>query len=66
MPDLRREFQKNVRLATHTALGELFIPDAFGKCKGVFTKLSLFGQAMIPARRCRHRLKKLWDARLVS
>jgi hypothetical protein len=35
-----REFQKNIRLATHTALGELFIPDEFGKCKGVFTELS--------------------------
>jgi hypothetical protein len=38
MPDLRREFQKNDRLATHTALGELFIPEAFGKCKGVLRK----------------------------
>ncbi len=36
MPGLRREFQKNDRLATHTALGELFIPDEFGKCKGEF------------------------------
>jgi hypothetical protein len=34
MPGLRREFQKNDRLATHTALGELFIPDEFGICKG--------------------------------
>ena len=34
-----REFQKNIRLATHTALGELFIPDEFEECKGVFTKL---------------------------
>ncbi len=33
MPGLRREFQKNDRLATHTALGELFIPDEFRKCK---------------------------------
>ena len=40
MPGLRREFQKNDRLATHTALGELFIPDEFRKCKGVFTRLS--------------------------
>jgi hypothetical protein len=40
MPGLRREFQKNDRLATHTALGELFIPDEFGKCKGEFTELS--------------------------
>jgi hypothetical protein len=39
MPGLRREFQKNDRLATHTALGELFIPDEFRKCKRVFTKL---------------------------
>jgi hypothetical protein len=30
MPDPRREFQTNIRLATHTALGELFIPD---ECK---------------------------------
>jgi hypothetical protein len=36
MPGLRREFQKNDRLATHTALGELFIPDEFRKCKWVF------------------------------
>jgi hypothetical protein len=36
MPGLRREFQKNDRLATHTALGELFIPDEFQKCKRVF------------------------------
>jgi len=34
MPDLRREFRKYVRLATHTALGELFIPDGFEKRKG--------------------------------
>jgi hypothetical protein len=40
MPGLRREFQKNDRLATHTALGELFIPDEFGKCKRVFMELS--------------------------
>jgi hypothetical protein len=33
MPGLRREFQKNDRLATHAALGELFIPDEFRKCK---------------------------------
>jgi hypothetical protein len=39
MPGLRREFQKNDRLATHTALGELFIPDEFRKCKRVFAKL---------------------------
>ena len=38
MPGLRREFQKNDRLATHTALGELFIPDEFGKCKRVFAE----------------------------
>jgi len=35
MPGLRREFQKNDRLATHTALGELFIPDEYGNCKWV-------------------------------
>ena len=35
-----REFQKNIRLATHTALGELFIADEFAKCKRVFTELS--------------------------
>ena len=40
MPGLRREFQKNDRLATHTALGELFIPDEFGKCKRVFIPAS--------------------------
>lgn len=40
MPGLRREFQKNNRLATHTALGELFIPDEYEECKGVFTELS--------------------------
>ena len=33
MPGLRREFQKNDRLATHTALGELFIPDEYEECK---------------------------------
>jgi hypothetical protein len=40
MPGLRREFQNNDRLATHTALGELFIPDEFWKCKWEFAKLS--------------------------
>ena len=35
-----REFQKNIRLATHTALGELFIPDEYEECKWVFMKLS--------------------------
>lgn len=38
MPDLRREFQKNDRLATHTALGELFIPDEYVNCKRVLTE----------------------------
>jgi hypothetical protein len=40
MPGLRREFQNNDRLATHTALGELFIPDEYEECKWVFRKLS--------------------------
>jgi hypothetical protein len=39
MPGLRREFQKNDRLATHTALGELFIPDEYEECKRVFREL---------------------------
>jgi hypothetical protein len=34
MPGLRREFQNNDRLATHTALGELFIPDAWQVAQG--------------------------------
>jgi hypothetical protein len=42
-----REFQKNIRLATHTALGELFIPDEFGKCKWLFTKLSRWNDALL-------------------
>jgi hypothetical protein len=44
MPDLRREFRKNVRLATHTALGELFIPDEYEECKWVLGKLIFVGR----------------------
>jgi hypothetical protein len=44
MPGLRREFQKNDRLATHTALGELFIPDEYEECKRVFAELIRRGE----------------------
>jgi hypothetical protein len=46
MPGLRREFQKNDRLATHTALGELFIPDEFRNCKWVFARWSCRGEGV--------------------
>jgi hypothetical protein len=47
MPGLRREFQKNNRLATHTALGELFIPDEFKKCKREFCEVVVEGRTYI-------------------